>query len=241
MAKINWTNSGGGDFAIGTNWSTGTVPVSSSIANINAVGTGTYTVTSSANETVLAITTTPTATLDVTGGNFTALAGTGTGATAGMITVESGAVFTVGGTLKNSGIITLNDGLLSVDRDTTLQGGGKLILLPNTTGPNTIKGFSLANVDNTISGSGNIFTTNFVNENNGVIDANANGNNGLLIAGPMTNAVLESTSTAGLVLQGPITNAASGVIGAFGAGSNVTLEPEEPTGTVIEPGTLSGG
>jgi hypothetical protein len=55
MAKINWKNSSGGDFAIGSNWSTGMVPVSSSTANINA--TGTYTVTSSANETVLAITT----------------------------------------------------------------------------------------------------------------------------------------------------------------------------------------
>jgi hypothetical protein len=32
---------------MGTNWSTGTVPVSCSIANINA--TGTYTVTSSAS------------------------------------------------------------------------------------------------------------------------------------------------------------------------------------------------
>src|SRR6516162_1988598 len=105
MAKINWKNSGGGDFANASNWSTGTVPGSSSTANINA--TGTYTVSSSVNETVLAITTIPTATLDVTGGNFTALAGTGTGANAGNISVESGAIFTVGGTVKNSGTITL--------------------------------------------------------------------------------------------------------------------------------------
>jgi len=52
MAKINWKNSGGGDFAVGSNWSMGTVPGPSDIANINAAG-----VTSSANETVLAITT----------------------------------------------------------------------------------------------------------------------------------------------------------------------------------------
>jgi hypothetical protein len=104
MAKDNWTNTSGGDFAVGTNWSSG-APVSSSTANINA--TGTYTVSSSVNETVLAITTIPTATLDVTGGNFTALAGTGTGANAGNISVESGAIFTVGGTVKNSGTITL--------------------------------------------------------------------------------------------------------------------------------------
>jgi hypothetical protein len=77
MAKVNWTNSSGGDFAIGTNWSTGTVPVSSSIANVNAAGTGTYTVTSSVNETVLAITTIPTATLDVTGATSLRLPGPG--------------------------------------------------------------------------------------------------------------------------------------------------------------------
>ena len=129
MAKVNWTNSGGGDFAIGTNWSTGTVPVSSSIANINAAGTGTYKVTSSVNETVLAITPIPTATLDVTGGNFTALAGTGVGANAGNIIVESGATFIVGRTVKNSGIITLNGtGELALRSDTILQGGGKLSL-----------------------------------------------------------------------------------------------------------------
>ena len=129
MAKIDWTNSGGGDFAIGTNWNTRTVPVSSSIANINAAGTGTYTVTSSGSPTVLAITTIPAATLDVTGGNFTALAGTGVGANAGNIIVESGATFIVGRTVKNSGIITLNGtGELALRSDTILQGGGKLSL-----------------------------------------------------------------------------------------------------------------
>ena len=45
MAKDNWKNSNGGDFAIGSNWSSG-VPGSSDTANINAAG-----VTSSANET----------------------------------------------------------------------------------------------------------------------------------------------------------------------------------------------
>ena len=120
MAKDNWTN-GGGDlvFSNRLNWSSG-VPMSSSIANINAIGT--YTVTSSVNETVLAITTIPTATLDLTGGSLTALAGTGVGANAGTISVESGAVFTVGGTVKNPGIIALNGfGVLSISRDTILE------------------------------------------------------------------------------------------------------------------------
>jgi hypothetical protein len=203
----------------------GTVPVSSSIANINA--TGTYTVTSSANETVLALTTIPTATLDLTGGNFTALAGTGTGANAGTITVESGAVFTVGGTVKNSGLITLNiTAQLSCDRDVTLEGGGKLTLSNTTSGFPQILGSTLTNVDNVISGVGRIQTTAaLVNQTNGVVDANGSGS--LRVHGTSsTNAgVLEATSAGDLVLDGPITNAASGVIGAFGAGSIVGAYP----------------
>jgi hypothetical protein len=245
MAKDNWTNSSGGDFGIGTNWSTG-VPGSSTIANINATGTGTYTVAISAtdNETVLAITTVPTAILDLTGGSLTALAGTGVGANAGTISVESGAVFTVGGTVKNSGIINLNGtGLLSLYSDTILEGGGKLTLsnhslIPNITGgPRT-----LTNVDNVISGVG-VIGVPLVNENKGVIDANGSGQ--LLITGTgnsVSNAgVLESTSTGGLVLQDPITNTASGVIGAFGAGSTVSLEGQLGNGNTVSGGTLETG
>jgi hypothetical protein len=159
MAKVSWTNSGGGDFAIGTNWNTGTVPGSSNTANINAAGTGTYTVISSVNETVLAITTIPTATLDVTAGNFTALAGTGSGANAGNITVENGALLTVGGTVKNSAIISLKGtGFLSFSRDTILQGGGK-ITLSDTGGPSIFGGYTVTNVDNIISGVGGISFT----------------------------------------------------------------------------------
>src|SRR6516165_5973821 len=205
MAKINWTN-GDGDlvFSNPLNWSTGAVPGSSSIANINA--TGTYTVTSSASPTVLAITTIPTATLDVTGNStFTALAGTGTGANAGTIKIETGSAFVVGGTVKNSGIISLNgngNALLGIARDTTLQGGGKITL----SGPYSQiaddspsgSGATLTNVDNVISGSGAIYVR-LVNQNNGVINANQSG--ALQIAYGVTNAgLLESTSTGGLDL-----------------------------------------
>jgi len=172
----------------------------------------------------------------VTGGNFTELAGTGVGANAGTITVESGALFTVGGTVKNSGIITLNGtGELSIYRDTILQGGGKITLSNNLANQNTnIGGGSLTNVGNVISGSGYIAMA-LVNQNKGVIDAN--GTSSLVVNEKsgisLTNAgLLESTSTGGLVLGGTINNSASGVIGAFGAGSNVSIGPS---------GTLSGG
>jgi hypothetical protein len=233
MTKINWTNSSGGDFANASNWSTDTVPVSSSIANINA--TGTYTVNSSANETVLAITTIPTATLDITVRPFTALAGTGTGANAGMITVEDGGTFRVGGTLKNSGIITLNGtGELVISRDTILQGGGKLILSGSTDNTSLFgNNVTLTNVDNVISGVGNFSPGIFVNQTNGVIDANGGGP--LIVSTvSMTNAgVLEATSTGGLILGGgSINNSASAVIGAFGTGSTVTVENTVSGGTL---------
>jgi hypothetical protein len=210
MAKDNWTN-GGGDFLFSNplNWSTRFVPVSSSTANINA--SGTYKVTSSANETVLAITTIPTATLDLTGGNFTALAGTGTGANAGAIIVENGAFFTVGGTVKNSGIITLNGaGQLTLNRDTILQGGGKITLSGNGFQNNISSNgaAALTNVDNTISGTGIIGPNGLVNENKGVIDAN--GSSYLEVAtNLLSNAgLLEATSAGELILGASVTNTA---------------------------------
>jgi hypothetical protein len=240
MAKDNWQNSGGGDFAIGTNWSTG-VPVSSTIANINA--TGTYTVTSSINETVLAVTTTPTATLDLTGGNFTALAGTGVGANAGTIIVGTGAGFTVGGTVKNSGSITLKiEGELSISRDTILEGGGNISLSDNLSVgvalPDIIGGGTLTNVDNVISGYGNIGVS-LVNEKNGVIDAKSVQ---LLFTGTsLTNAGLLESTTGALVFEGvgEINNSSSGVIAAFGADSIVALYNDTVSGGTLETG--SGG
>ena len=136
-----------------------------------------------------------------------------------MISVEIGAIFTVGGTVKNSGSIMIDaGGRVYISRDTILQGGGKIILSDNGSSTNIVTaGTTLTNVDNTISGSGIIDAT-LVNQKNGVIDAN--GSSQLELNTSFTNAgVLESTSTGGLVLIGSIANAASGVIGAFGAGS----------------------
>jgi hypothetical protein len=74
-----------------------------------------------------------------------------------------------------------------------------------------------------------------VNESKGVIDAIdaiGNGTGSLYLqANSLTNSGLLESTTGGLFLGSPITNTASGVIGAFGAGSRVT----------IQSGTLSGG
>src|ERR1700733_1345593 len=50
---ISWTNVAGGDWSVGANWSTGTVPTSGDEAAID--GSGTFTITSSQNESVAAL------------------------------------------------------------------------------------------------------------------------------------------------------------------------------------------
>jgi hypothetical protein len=243
MAKVNWTN-GGGDFVFSNplNWSTGRVLGRSDIANINAAGTYTVFTLLLDNETFLAITTIPTATLDVTNNSaLEALAGTGTGTNAGTIIVEDNSRFVVGGTVKNSGIISLNSNggpsaaILGIERDTTLQGGGKIILSGGAASqiadysPTSSTTATLTNVDNVISGTG-VISVRLVNQKNGVI--NANGNSSLEILNGVTNAGLLESTTGGLGLSGAINNSASGVIGSFGASS---------PGVGISGGTLSGG
>jgi hypothetical protein len=175
--------------------------------------------------------------------SLTALAGTGTGANAGTIIVGETSKFIVGGTVKNSGTISLVGGgeaTLGIERDTILEGGGQINLSTGQFADSSQisdlgLGHTLTNVDNVISGSGTVSVA-LVNETKGVIDAN--GSN-LQVGGsgyPVTNAgVLEATSTGYLVLQGPVTNTASGVIGAFGG--DVILEG----GGLNQPSAVPGG
>jgi hypothetical protein len=198
---------------------------------------------------VLAITTIPTVVLEVVPGSvFTALAGTGTGANAGTIEVDSGGEFVVGGTVRNTGIISLVGSgypILEFGRDTILEGGGQ-INLSAVLGQSEIEGVSgstLTNVDNVISGAG-IISVALVNEKNGVVDSNGLflqvGGGGRIGSGPVTNAgLLESTGGSQLDLKGQITNTASGVIGAFGAGSSVLLDGLQGPGG--GPASVSGG
>jgi hypothetical protein len=178
---------------------------------------------------------------------FTALAGTGTGANAGTITVDGGSHFVVGGTVKNTGTISLVGGgypILGIARDTTLRGGGKITLSNPASQIADVSpsGATLTNVDNVISGTGYISVA-FVNEKNGVIDAVAGNGGNLRVGGrgyPVTNAgILEATSAGYLDLQGQITNTTSGVIGAFGAGSTVLLDGNLGSGGA--PASVSGG
>jgi hypothetical protein len=207
----------------------------------------------------------------LTGGLIQAVSGNSTldGITAGAmtlsgsITVTNGNILTLTGTFKDSTATKLSlastgsSTYIEIAGTASLTGGGSLIL--SNSDANDIFGSSsflntLINVDNTISGTGNIGDgrMTLVNQAHGVIDANnaevknAGGtvlSSGILyvdVNGPVTNAgVMEDTGTAGLAIYGSTVNqSGGGVIKAVGAGSHVDLY----TATIIA-GTLttSGG
>jgi hypothetical protein len=199
MTTCNWQNPVSGNFNDPTKWGGGT-PTTGDDALIEASGSA-YTVTSTATTTVLDFDTSASATLDIASGTFTATNGTTGLGNAGEVKVESGATFNTAGTFTNPGTLLLNSkgktdpALLQLTGAVTLTGSGKVTLsdvplvdgLGNPVG-NIIDGASgggsLTNVNNTISGAGQIglgdgLLTALVNEENGTI--NANGTHTLVI------------------------------------------------------------
>ena len=253
--KDVWNNGSGGDFTDTADWSSGTIPGAVDTAAISA--SGIYTVTTSANETILALTTAAGATLDITSGDFTMAEGTGTGVNAGTIEVDPNpgetADLIVGGTIDNKGTISL----ISVAGYTAeltvsplglkLEGGGQVTLFISQ-----ITGGTITNVDNTISGTGSIGALQkFINESKGVVDANHPFSS--LEIGGYENAVttnlgtLEATAVPGFIggnplggtldLSGTIINT-DGLIQAGAEGSTVDLSDADIVGGTFR---TSGG
>jgi hypothetical protein len=227
---------GSGSFQNSADWSLGHVPGSADTANITA--SGTYTVTSSANVSVAAVNTAAGATLYIAAGTFQTLSATGSSTNKGAIAVNDGATFEVAGTLTNSGTITLNSGndgtYLVIDSPTvTLKGGGTVAL--SNDGANIIAaaaaGDTLDNVNDTISGSGQLGNGGLVLDNAGTIDANQGA--GLFVntgSNPVVNTgTIEDTGSGGLIINGAAIS--GGSIEALGGGSHVDLNN----------GTVSGG
>jgi hypothetical protein len=213
MAQIDWKNTAGGDFNTGSNWSGGVVPGPADDAIINAATKSGYTVSASVSDTVNSIQTIALTTLAINGGTFTASSGSGTGANAGTIAVGNNTAFDAGGTLSNTGKVTLNSGgnvtsFVVGAANLTLSGGGSVALTDN--GQNFIVGATaaatLTNVDNKISGAGTIGNGGMilVNQAKGVIDAT--GANALVLSatgGTATNGgELEGAGTGGLTIDG---------------------------------------
>ena len=159
---------------------------------------------------------------------------------ASTMAVSDGAVLPLSGTINNAGTIALNSSgdhteLQIIGDGVTLEGGGHLILSNNAantivgTGPND----TLTNVDNTISGAGQIGsgdgTLTLVNEAHGTIEANDAGGMLTLETGTTitNNGVLEATNGGTLQILDPVTGSGSAIIAGgtliFGAQSNVNV------------------
>ena len=159
---------------------------------------------------------------------------------AGNMVVSDGAVLPLGGTIGNTGTIVLNSSgdhteLQIIGDGVTLEGGGQLTLSDSSantivgTGPND----TLTNVDNTISGAGEIGsgdgTLTLVNEAHGIIEANDAGGTLTLETGTTitNNGVLEALNGGTLKILDPVTGSGSAIIAGgtmiFDAQSNMNV------------------
>ena len=250
MASISWKTGNSGSWQTGSNWSNGVGPGTTDTALLTA--NGNYTVTSTAFVEVGNLQLGKGATLNISAGSFELDTGSGLGTVtnAGTVIVGDANQLTLAGTVSNTGTIQESSAgsttEIRLNASVALSGGGKLTLSDNAN--NYIFGnastFVLTNVDNTISGAGQIGDgqMTLVNQSKGVIDAT--GTNALIIntgANVVVNSgLLEDTGKGGLVIAGStvIDGSSGGSISAAGAGATVQLD-----GATIRGGTLktSGG
>jgi len=134
---------------------------------------------------------------------------------AGKMVIGDGAVMPLSGTINNSGTIELDSAsaqseLELIEHGITLQGGGQITLSDSS--QNVICGtapdVTLTNVDNTISGAGQLGAGQMTLVNEGTIIAT--GTNALLIdTGPnlvFNSGTLEATGSGGLTILGGLDN-----------------------------------
>lgn len=212
-----WKTATSGAFETSSNWAPTGAPGDGDLAFITATGSP-YTVTTSTDVTVLGVSLSANATLDVTNSKtLTAVEGTATGTNLGVIKIEEGSRFIFGGVLNNQNTITSVGTSTGADffvlGDTTLKGGGNFFLSDTTN--NTVRGFdTLTNVDNLIAGAGTI-ETDIVNKTAGTIESTSGGNKLVLVFSNVTNTgMLLGASTAGLDLEGDIVTNIGGTIRA---------------------------
>ena len=138
---------------------------------------------------------------------------------AGTIQLDNNTTTNLSGTITNSGTILVNSTGnftdLRIADGTTLTGGGSVVLSDSPF--NRIYGTAnsgtetLTNVNNTISGAGQIGVSNsieFINQSAGVINATSATN--ALIITPTTNSTLVSANGGGFVNQGLLEATAAG-------------------------------
>ena len=144
------------------------------------------------------------------------------------MTISDGAMLPLSGMINNTGTIALNStgdetDLELIQHGITLEGGGQLIL--SDSNANVIVGtdrdVTLTNVDNTISGAGQLGEGQMTLVNEGTIDAT--GTNALVIdtgSNVITNAgTMEATGAGGLIINSAVDNSGS----LWANGGNLTI------------------
>ena len=137
----------------------------------------------------------------------------------GTLTVDDGTGLALIGTIDNSGVIAVNASTtataIEVEGSVTLQGGGQINLSLNN--QNYIygsgDGATLTNIDNTISGGGDIGNGSLVFDNAGVIAAQ--GPYALIIdtgSNPFVNTGTLETDGGTLIVNSPVTGGGNAVI-----------------------------
>ncbi len=150
-------------------------------------------------------------------------------ANTGMMTIADGAILPLGGTIDNTGTIAINStgdesDLEILVRGASLTGGGQVVLSDNS--QNAVFGGDtsavLDNVDNTISGAGQIGQGQLTLHNEGTIAAT--GTNALVIdtgADAIINTgTLEANGAGGLLVNSAVTNTGT----LWANGGNLTIE-----------------
>ena len=209
----NWIAPGNGNWSVGTNWSTGSQPVSGAIVCIANGASGAHVVTVDVNPSV--------------GGLYIDAGNT--------MTINANVTFVAAGIISNSGTIVLNvstssNVVMTFSGAVTLTGGGTITLSKGASGVpifnNSNNGF-LTNVNNTIQGAGVIGNNGlaFTNEAAGIVNANDAGGNTLTFAstGTVVNQGLMEATGIGVLQFNVTVNNQSANIEANGSGAQVAF------------------
>jgi RHS repeat-associated protein len=124
-ATVNWTNPNGGNWDVGSNWSSGSVPGSSDDAVINTASAASILIQNGDAESVHSLTTAANDTLSITGGSLTSA---GDSTMSGPLTMTGGSLIASG-----SGVTITASGTTNVTAANLIAQAGATLSLPKLT------------------------------------------------------------------------------------------------------------
>ena len=241
VAPVAWAKDVNGDWTTAADWAPRTVPGIYDDVTIAAAGANAYTVTSAANVTVDSIATGATATLNLNGGTFTTLTGTGSGINAGTIKIQGTSAFEIEGSFSDAatGVISAARSGAVIDLADADVSGGAISIVAGATAQAT---GSSSVADATVTDKGTLEAAN--GGTLALIDATVDAAGGGVVesldavAGSPSIVLLDNAT----INRGTLTTIADGVI-ETAAGTNDTLIGSaisaDSTLTVVDGSTLT--